>query len=199
MSRVTTMPINGSAKVSEHTGCGGGCSHREEGCRCTSLPEETAPVLLLALGNPLMSDDGAGQELLSSLESEAPSWGHRVEFMDGGTQGLALLGKFEGRKSVVFLDAIRLGDKAGAVHLLQGDDLMRLGRRSATTAHEGSAPQILAALQLLGEVPTDVAMVGIEPELIQTGMGLSASVQAGLGVAATLARAAVNKALARME
>ena len=199
MNRVTTMPINGSVELTGHTGCGGGCSQREEGCRCTSLGEETPPVLLLALGNPLMSDDGAGQELLAGLESESASWGPRVEFMDGGTQGLALLGTFEERKSVVFLDAIRLGDKAGAVHLLRGEELMRLGRRSATTAHEGSAPQILAALQLLGEVPADVAMIGIEPELIKTGIGLSAAVQSSLGIAATFARAAVQKALARME
>src|ERR1700687_6176311 len=112
---------------------------------------ETAPFLLLGLWNPLMSDDGAGQEVLARLESGATTWGSRVEFIDGGTQGLALLGRFGGRKAVVFLDAIRLGDKAGAVHVLEGVELLRLGGGRATTAHEGSAPQILAALQLLGE------------------------------------------------
>lgn len=146
-----------------------------------------------------MSDDGAGQQLLSKLQSEAPAWASRVEFLDGGTQGLALLGQFDGRKAVVFLDAIRLGDKAGAVHVLEGDELIRMGGRSATTAHEGSAPQILAALQLLGEVPKEVAMIGIEPEQIQTGMVLSAAVEASLGVAATFARTTVNNVLARIE
>jgi len=162
------------------------------------LCEKTAPVLLLALGNPLMSDDGAGQQLLSKLQSEAPAWASRVEFMDGGTQGLALLGQFDGRKAVVFLDAVRLGDQAGAVHVLQGNELARLGGK-ATSAHEGSAPQILAALQLLGEVPGEVAMIGIEPDEIRTGMDLSAPVEASLGVAATFARMTVNNVLARIE
>ena len=103
--------------------------------------EDTAPVLLLGLGNPLMSDDGAGQEILAQLESEAPNWGGRVEFLDGGTQGLALLGRFDGRKAVLFLDAVRLGDKPGAVHMLRGEELARMGS-PGVTAHEGSAPQI---------------------------------------------------------
>src|SRR5260370_5573416 len=148
------------------------------GAPVCALREETAPVLLLGLGNPLMSDDGAGQEVLARLESGATTWGSRVEFLDGGTQGLALLGRFEGRKAVVFLDAIRLGDKAGAVHVLEGAELLRLGGGRATTAHEGSAPQILAALQLLGEAPRQVTMIGIEPEEIKTGIGVSAAVGA---------------------
>jgi len=155
---------------------------------------DTAPVLLLGLGNPLMSDDGAGQEILAQLESEAPNWGSRVEFLDGGTQGLALLGRFDGRKAVLFLDAVRLGDKPGAVHMLRGEELARMGS-PGVTAHEGSAPQILAALQLLGEVPQEVAVVGIEPERLATGIGLSAAVQAGVPAAASVARRTITKIL----
>ena len=146
-----------------------------------------------------MSDDGAGQALLAKLESEAARWGSQVEFMDGGTQGLALLGKFEGRKAVVFLDAIRLGDQAGAVHVLEGDELVRIGGGRASTAHEGSAPQILAALQLLGQVPREIAMVGIEPERIQTGIGLSAAVEEALEGAARLTRTTIDGVCAAAE
>jgi len=155
----------------------------------------TAPVLLLGLGNPLMADDGAGQELLARLAPEASGWGPQVEFMDGGTQGLALLGAFEGRKAVVFMDAIHLGDKAGAVHVLSGEELMSIDTRRATTAHEGSATQILAALQLLNEMPKEIRMIGIEPERIGLGIGLSPSVRESLGVAAAFARSSVNSLL----
>jgi len=157
-------------------------------------PERIAPVLLLGLGNPLMGDDGAGQELLAKLSAQEPEWSSQVEFMDGGTQGLALLGKFEGRKAVIFLDAISMGDKPGAVHVLQGEELLRMGGR-ARTAHEGSAPQILAALELLGEKPADVVMVGLEPEKVGLGIGLTTDVTASLGLAAGFARMMVNRAL----
>ena len=173
-----------------------GASAVEECCRHTeSCPRRpTAPVLVLGLGNPLMSDDGVGQELLSRL-SRSTEWGEEVELVDGGTQGLALLGTFEGRKAVVFLDAIRLGDRPGAVHVLSGEEVAWMGRRAATTAHEGSAPQILAALQLLGETPLEIILIGIEPEKLQTGIGLSAAAQSGLGLASRLARSAVARIL----
>lgn len=161
-----------------------------------SVESRTAPpVLVLGLGNPLMGDDGAGQELLAKLSSLASTWGKQVEFVDGGTQGLALLGVFEGRQAVVFLDAVRLGEKPGAVHVLCGDELMRMGGRRAATAHEGSAAQILAALELLGETPQEIAMIGLEPERIGLGMGLSPSVHRSLGMAASFARMTVNRIL----
>ncbi|HYL34399.1 MAG TPA: hydrogenase maturation protease [Bryobacteraceae bacterium] len=185
------MQTNGLVESIERARCG------SQDCRCSQprAGEETAPVLLLGLGNPLMADDGAGQKILARLESEAAEWGPRVEFVDGGTQGLALLGKFEGRKAVLFLDAIRLGEKAGAVHLLHGDELMKMGGR-ATTAHEGSAPDILRALELLGDTPAEIALVGIEPEKLQTGIGLSPGVEGSIGLAAGLARMTVNRFVA---
>ena len=191
------MPTPGSVKSEEHNGCGAAAGLGS--CRCgRKCSEETAPVLLLAIGNPLMADDGAGQEILSRLESDAQRWGHDVELVDGGTQGLALLGKFEQRKAVVFLDAIRLGYKAGAVHVLNGKDVIQMGRRPATSAHEGSAPDILRALQLLGEVPDEVALVGIEPERVETRIGLSPAVENSIGLAAGFARMTVNRLLACM-
>lgn len=189
------MRIPGSADFGERTGCSAAASG--ETCRCghSCVSEKTAPVLLLAIGNPLMADDGAGQEILSRLESVASEWGPKVELLDGGTQGLALLGKFEHRKAVVFLDAVRLGGKAGAVYVLTGEELVQMGRRPASSAHEGSAPDILRALQLLGDTPEEVALVGIEPNKIETGIGLSPEVLDSIGLAAGFARMAINRVL----
>jgi hydrogenase maturation protease len=50
-----------------------------------------------------------------------------------------------------------------------------------STAHEGGAKDILAALELLGETPREVAVVGIEPASVETGIGLSDRVNARLG------------------
>lgn len=184
------MPIPGLVETSVNEGrCTGGCCG---GCPCAR--EETAPVLVLAIGNPLMADDGAGQEILARLETGASEWGENVEFVDGGTQGLALLGKFEKRKAVIFLDAVRLGFQPGAIHILSGDELLRLGGRS-TSAHEGSAPDILRALELLGETPSEVTLVGVEPERIETSIGLSPAVRNSIGLAAGFARTAVDRTI----
>lgn len=183
------MPIPGLVDPTKvPSTCSGDC-----GC-CGCRIDRIAPVLLLAIGNPLMADDGAGQEILAALQSAAPEWGDEVEFLDGGTQGLALLGMFEERKAVIFLDAVRLGFQAGSVHVLSGDELLRMGSRS-TSAHEGSAPDILRALELLNETPSEVTLVGVEPERIETSIGLSPAVRNSIGIAAGFARTAVNRLL----
>jgi hydrogenase maturation protease len=105
-----------------------------------------------------------------------------------------LLGLFEGRKAVIFLDAVKLGDKAGAVHVLSGDELLRMGGR-AKTAHEGSAPDILRALQLLGDTPGEITLIGIEPDNIQTGIGVSDAVRASIPAAVNLAQTAISRVL----
>jgi len=201
------MQISGSAK---HQGCCTTGSSREKqccggsGCGCadrefagSSESGNTAPVLVLALGNPLMSDDGAGQELLALLAPRASEWGAKVELLDGGTQGLALTGVLDGREAVIFLDAVRLGERPGAVHILNRDELMGMGKRRPTTAHEGGAPEILRAMELLGEAPREVRMIGIEPEALGLGMGLSESVRGGLAEASRLAEIAVREIVAR--
>src|SRR5205085_8123532 len=66
------------------------------------------PILILAVGNQLLSDDGVGIVLLDELSRDRIR-GDGVEFVDGGTQGLALLGQFTGRDAVVILDAVALG------------------------------------------------------------------------------------------
>ena len=78
-----------------------------------------APVLVLALGNLLLTDDGAGLRLLERLSAGGEARGD-VEFIDGGTCGLALLPYLERRRAVLILDAMQLGAAPGTVHVLDG-------------------------------------------------------------------------------
>jgi hydrogenase maturation protease len=146
------------------------------------------PLLVLGLGNPLLGDDGAGQRLLDSLEPQYAREAPTIEFVDGGTQGLKLLGLFAGRRAVLILDAVGLGSPPGTVHVLSGAEAIRMAARPAHTAHEGGAGALLAAAALLGELPREVVVVGIEPERVQTGIGLSPAVEFALTRAAAEAR-----------
>src|SRR3974390_950465 len=110
----------------------------------------TAPILVLGLGNTLLSDDGLGPVLVERVRNL-----HRdtttVECLDGGTQGLALLGRLAGRRALVILDAFALGKIPGTVTVLEGVDVLRNGGPRSTTAHEGNAGELLAAGQFLGD------------------------------------------------
>src|SRR5579872_4180318 len=56
----------------------------------TMIDGSVEPVLILAIGNQLLSDDGVGMVLLEEL-SRRGEWGGAVDLVDGGTQGLMLL------------------------------------------------------------------------------------------------------------
>jgi hydrogenase maturation protease len=151
---------------------------------------------VLGLGNLLLSDDAAGLYLEAALKEERDA-SPRVEFVDGGTQGLALLGYLSNRRAVLVLDAVGLGAEPGSVHVLRGPAIDGLRVQRATTAHEGNALELLAVARLLGDVAAEVVVVGVEPALIATGIGLSPAVTAGLPAAMERARAVLDSMLRR--
>ncbi len=147
-------------------------------------------VLVLGLGNPLLGDDGAGLELLEELTA-APDAG--VEYLDGGTQGLALLGRIEGRRALLIVDAVKTGAAPGTVHALRGAAATEWLRCGAATAHESNAGELLAAAALLGVAPAQIAIVGVEPERLEIGMGLTDAVRRALPEAAARARGVIGE------
>ncbi len=151
-----------------------------------------APVLVLAVGNVLLGDDGCGQRMLERLEAMGERWGDAVEMVDGGTQGLALLGLIAGRRAIVVLDAVALGAAAGMVHCLRGEQVFGALAAPGATAHEGNAGELLRAAALLGDLPADVVVVGVEPRRMATATELSAEVGASVEVAAARAAEVVE-------
>jgi len=142
-------------------------------------------ILVLGLGNLLLSDDGLGLRLLKDLSSGSAA----AEFLDGGTQGLALLAHISNRRALIILDAVVLGAPAGTVHVLQGD---AISAHHAVTAHGSNALELLAAARLLGDLPPTVTIIGIEPACIRTGIGLSPEVEASIPEALSRARAVLE-------
>jgi len=156
-------------------------------------PEACAPVLVLGLGNRLLADDGLGPELAELLECEH-GVDARIEFVDGGTQGLALLGLLDQRQALLILDAVALGAAPGSVHVV--DDPLSVHTPRSQGAHEGNAGELLAAALLLGSLPRRVALVGIEPGPLRTHIGLSGAVLVALPGALRAARRELDLMLA---
>ena len=168
------------------------------------------PVLVLGLGNLLLTDDGVGLRLLEELtSSKAAQWGDQVEFLDGGTQGLALMSTLGGRRAVVILDAVGAGAEPGTVHLLRSTHAGSLDLDTsdfgagpfdsipfhADSAHESNARELIATSALLGDSPDHLFVVGIEPHEVKTGIGLSTPVEAAVTQAVTRAAGVVEQLL----
>jgi hydrogenase maturation protease len=152
------------------------------------MTDGSTDILVLGLGNLLLSDDGLGLRLLETLAAE----GSAAEFLDGGTQGLALLSHLANRRALIILDAVALGAPPGTVHVLKGDSI---SAHHAVTAHGSNALELLAAARLLGDLPPSVTIIGIEPACIATGIGLSPAVEAALPEALARARTVLESAI----
>lgn len=161
------------------------------------LDQPVAPVLVLGVGNVLLGDDGVGPVLVGEVQ-RLYAGVSEVECVDGGTQGLALLGYFEGREALVILDAFSDGKNPGAVSVLEASALFDCGPLRSTTAHEGNAGELLVTARLLGELPKRVFLVGVEPEHVRTGLGLSESVAQSLPAAFAQTCAIVEQELIKI-
>jgi hydrogenase maturation protease len=148
-----------------------------------------APLLVLGVGNVLLRDDGAGAAILERLRHEVGP-DPRMDFVDGGTQGLALLAPLAGRRGLLLLDAVALGAAPGTIHILDPNEPPA---RRAGTAHESNASELLAAADLVGDRPPHATLVGIEPGEIRTGIGLSPPVEGALPAATAVAKRELDR------
>jgi hydrogenase maturation protease len=157
---------------------------------------ETAPVLVLGVGNRLLRDDAVGLELLALARADYAS-DPRVELVDGGTQGLNLLGRLEGRRALVLLDAVDIDLAPGDVSV--ASDPAALVARRGIGAHGGNVSELLAMAIFTGNVPERVALIGVQVERVTTGIGLSDSVRAGVLRAYPRVRALLSQMLRETE
>jgi hydrogenase maturation protease len=102
-----------------------------------------------------------------------------VTLVDGGTWGLSLLPAVEDAKQLLILDAVRGGAAPGTLHRLGREQLPRLFAHKLSP-HQIDLQETLALAELRGTLPELVAAIGIEPEIVELGIGLSASATAAL-------------------
>lgn len=130
-------------------------------------------VLVLGLGNELLTDDGVGVHVLRALQKESLPRG--VEVLEVGTAILHAQHLLEQAVHVVAIDAVRAGDAPGSIYQF---DVEQAQLNQPTTLHELG---IVGVLKLMPEsVRPQVTILGIEPEVIDYGMQLTPSVQASV-------------------
>jgi len=87
----------------------------------TGLADRSGKVLVLGIGNEILTDDGIGLKLLEDLEKKGIPAG--ADFVKATVGGLEILDLISGYKSVVFLDAIRTANGVpGTVYVMDLSD-----------------------------------------------------------------------------
>jgi hydrogenase maturation protease len=131
-------------------------------------------TLVLGLGNLVHADDGVGVHAIHRLQhdSRVPPG---VALVDGGTQGLALLPHLAGVERLLVIDAVDVGEPPGTVIRLEGTALDRLPGKASV--HQLGFADLMVALKLLGEVPHEVVVIGVQPQSTEWSAELTAAVQ----------------------
>ncbi|MGE5361989.1 MAG: HyaD/HybD family hydrogenase maturation endopeptidase [Bacteroidales bacterium] len=134
-------------------------------------------ILVLGLGNILLSDEGVGVRIVEALDAahELPA---EVEVLDGGTSGMDLLDMVAERDCLIVADAINADQPAGNVIRLEDDDI-RMLFETRFSPHQLGLSDMLAALRLVGKAPRRVIVVGVVPQNLSLGMELSPPVAQG--------------------
>lgn len=131
------------------------------------------------MGNILLEDEGLGIHALKLLEQHyaAPA---EVEFLDGGTSGMALIDLLSGRKQLLVLDAVQTGDPPGTLVKMDDQDVpVYFGLR--VTPHQLGLSDVLASLQLTDEQPGKVTVLGLVPYSLEMSLDLSERISERLG------------------
>lgn len=149
---------------------------------------------VIALGNPLMADDGAGPAALEHLRRMPLPAG--VALIDGRTAGLGLLHILGELDVAVLLDAVDFGGTPGDIRSFAPSEARSL-RSAPLSPHEGDVLQVVALAERLGQCPRQIAFCAVQPARIAPVQALTPAVAARLPALAEEALRTLRRMLAR--
>jgi hydrogenase maturation protease len=138
-------------------------------------------TLVLGLGNLVHADDGFGVHAIGQLQCDT-RFPHHVKLLDGGTQGLGLLHHLSGLRRLLVIDAIDMGEPAGvpAGTLLRFEGKALKGLPGKASVHQLGFADLMVALQLLGDSPQEIVVLGVQPESTEWSAELTPAVHRAL-------------------
>jgi hydrogenase maturation protease len=135
-------------------------------------------VVVLGVGNILLSDEGIGVRAIEKLQRDylLPP---EVVVIDGGTTGMEMLEDLSKCDHIIIIDAVRSG-KAPASIIRLADEQVPVFFKTKLSPHQIGLSDVLATLAFIGEQPGGVTIFGVEPVSLETGMALTPQVEARL-------------------
>lgn len=133
-------------------------------------------IVVLGVGNLLMTDEAVGVRAVEALQARY-RLPESVRVIDGGTAGMELLESLEGLDKLIIIDAVRANQPPATV-IRRKDGEVKAFFRTKISPHQIGISDVLAALELRGEYPRRLALIGIQPVSLDTGIGLTPEVEA---------------------
>jgi hydrogenase maturation protease len=140
-------------------------------------------IAVYGIGNILMSDDAAGPTVARMLDAEW-SMPDGVVVEDLGTPTIELPAHVAGLEAVVFIDAVTASAPPGTIVVYSREEILAHPPGLRVGPHDPSLRETLFTLDLIGNGPRDVVLVGIVAASAKMGLGLTPTVAAAIPAAA---------------
>jgi hydrogenase maturation protease len=145
--------------------------------------QDSGRVLVLGLGNLLLSDEGIGVHVAHELQKQdLPA---NVEVVDGGTAAIDVILSQQGLDKLVVVDAVRFGNRPGTAYKtrLNAEEKNELAcffgsdEGSMISLHQLGLINALAVAEKLNCLPREIIIIGVEPSQISPGLQLTEQVE----------------------
>ena len=129
-------------------------------------------VIVIGLGNTLMSDEGVGVRVVQRLLDFAGRF-PLVDFVDAGTGGMSILHLIRGRDKAIFIDCAKMGEEPGVIRKFTPQELKSTKVLTHQSLHEADLIKVIDLARQLGQCPAEIIIFGIEPQAVKPGYELS--------------------------
>ncbi len=132
-------------------------------------------ILVLGVGNLILSDEGVGVHLARRLQLEPLP--PNVEVQDGGTQGLELLAYMDDVAKLIIVDCVKAGAEPGSIFRFEPDAVDVIPKQYKISFHDLGIYDFIRLAQAMEILPPTI-IFGMEPERVEWGEALSPSLEA---------------------
>jgi hydrogenase maturation protease len=132
-------------------------------------------VLIMGVGNLLLTDDGFGVHVVNALSAAA--FPDNITLLEAGAVSHQLIPTFRELDLLIVIDAVEAGDTPGSVFRFTPDDL-QFKYEQKLSLHQISLIDVLRMAELTGGKPETV-IIAVQPKDVTTpSMELSAEIKA---------------------
>ncbi|MGV6827752.1 MAG: HyaD/HybD family hydrogenase maturation endopeptidase [bacterium] len=140
---------------------------------------------MLGIGNLLLTDEGIGVHVVRQLNDQ-PSAG--IHYLDGGTLSFTLAADIAEADNLIVVDATELKADPGTVKVFINEEMDDFLGNAKRSVHEVGLLDLLDISRLTDDLPSNRALIGIQPKSLDWGESPSPEVEASLEEAVSRTR-----------
>lgn len=132
-------------------------------------------IMVMGVGNILLSDEGLGVRFLDELKSKKLP--ENVEILEGGTAGLELVHLIQEVDFLIIVDAVNAQAEPGALFRFHPENIKMFPKQCEVSFHQIGIIDVLSMAKVLGQVPQTLVFA-IQPKSLEWGLDISPEIQA---------------------